>query len=58
MRPVLFDSALAPTLAARKIVTTAPGTLFPELLPEPKPTAAAQTDPCGTSDMLTLLEEL
>ena len=57
MRPVLFDSSLAPTKRARQVVQTAPQTLFPDLLPAPKPAAAAPvTDPLGTATMFDLEE--
>jgi hypothetical protein len=58
MQEVQFNAALAPTRAARRVVETAPGTLFPSLLPQPKPKTSGQvTDPLGTGDLLALLEE-
>ena len=70
MSPMEFDARLAPTSKARKFVETAPGTMFPRLLPPPKLSPAATywarieagmpgttTDPLGTPDMFATLEE-
>jgi len=53
-----FDRTQVASRAARQVVQTAPETLFPSLLPQPKPKDRGQvTDPLGTGDLLALLEE-
>jgi len=58
MQAIQFDKTLAAGKQARQFVETAPATLFPSLLPEPKARTSGQvTDPLGTGDLLALLEE-
>lgn len=40
MNPIEFDAARAPTAKARKFAASAPETLFPRLMPEPKSKSA------------------
>lgn len=55
MKPIEFDSTLAPPKRDRGVGHTIAAVLFPELLPEPKPPPPIAACPCGTADMLGLL---
>jgi hypothetical protein len=57
MRPAEFDRS-GLSKRERQVVTSAAGTLFPELMPEAKhATPAPAACPLGTGDLLELISE-